>query len=326
MTDASISRALARLRDPASTLKRELAGLFVDTFLDAPLSTWVEDEGLATLLTDAVAEPEASRILSEHIRPGVDRYRARANAAGEIVGDLLPDDGAARIEALLSAIDIAEPPPWARGIVDPDKVRELVAPVVQETLVRFARRLPIPGLAGQDDGPSGLAGMVRRGLGESASRIADVGRSVGKSVIGGFDKKLQSVAHDFSQSALREVREAMKERLASDEGRAIATAIRLRAIERTLALPTAEIIGLLDAISREDLESIAVDTVVHNAKRALVRRIVREEIEAVLAIEGTMTVRELLERAGILESVRGFLVGRGEALIEIAAGDGRLEG
>ncbi len=327
MTHTKTAHGLERLRDPASPLRAELTALFVDGFLDAPLSTWIEPEGLAALITDAIAEPEAGRILREHVRPAVDRYRARASKVGETVGDVLPPDASARIDALLAGVRRVDLP-WAHGIVDAERVRDLVAPVVQETLVRFAKKLPIPGLSATDEpsGSSGLAGRVRRGLGESASRIADVGRSVGKSVIGGFDKKLQAVAHDFSQSAMREVREAMRARLASDEGRALTAAIREHALEKLRTVPTSEIIALLDAVPREELEGLVLEAVLHNARRSLVHQTVREEIEAVLAAEGKQPIRAVLERAGIHEAVRGFLVGRGEVLLGIVAADERFAG
>ncbi len=326
MTENTTARVLERLRDPGGALAAELAALFVDEFLDAPLSTWIDAEGLAALLTDAISEPEAGRVLRAHVRPGIERYRARAAEAKETVADVLPPDAAARIDALLAKARRVDAP-WAKGLVDADRIRELVAPVVQETLIGFAKKLPIPGLTGADEGSggggaSGLAGMVRRGLGEGASRIADVGRSVGKSVMGNFDKKLQSIAHDFSQTAVREIREALRARLRSDEGRALVAEIRKGVLSKIGAVPTADLLALLDAVPREELEGIALDVVLHNARRELVHRTVRGEVDAVLAIEGTTTIRAILERAGIVEAVRSFLVTRGEVLLaRVASGD-----
>src|SRR5690348_4908189 len=104
MTETTTAHALDRLRDPASPFRAELAAFFVDAFLDAPASTWIEPEGLAALVTDAIAEPEAGRVLRVHVRPGIDRYRARAAEGGETVADVLPEDAAARIDALLAAV------------------------------------------------------------------------------------------------------------------------------------------------------------------------------------------------------------------------------
>ncbi len=319
MTDDRTANALARLRGDASPFRRELASLLVHGLLERPVGSLVELEGLATLIGNAITEPQARRIAREHVRPAVERHRARAADAGETVGDLVPPDAAARVEALLAAARIPEAA-FARDLVDVERVRELVAPVLQETLVRFARKLPIPGVSG-DEGGGGLADKVRRGLGEGASRIADVGRSVGKSVMGGFDRKLQSLAKDFSQGALREMREAMKARLASEDGRALVEAIRDHALERLAAVPTSELVALAGALPHEPIEELVISVARHNAGRALFQRAVREEIAAVLAVEGDKPLRALLEEGAALEPVRAFLLGRAEHLLEHVVGE-----
>jgi hypothetical protein len=318
MTDRS-EVALGRLRGADPSLREELAALLVDGLLARPVRALVDAEALAALLTGALTEAQAKRIALEHIRPAVERHRARATEAGETLGDLLPPGASGRIETLLESARLIDLP-FARDLIDKDRVRELVAPVLQETLIRFARKLPLPG-AGGEEGGKGLADKVRRGLGESASRIADVGRSVGKSVMGGFDRKLQSIAKDFSQSALREMREAMKARLESEEGRALAKAIRDHAAARLAALPTGELVALLDALPREDVEDLVIDTALHNNARELFRRALHEEIAAIVAIEGDKPVRALLEESGALEAVRGFLLERASHLIEAVAAE-----
>jgi hypothetical protein len=318
MTDETALRALERLRGDASPFRRELASLLVDGLLARPLHALVEAEGLATLLGDALTEAQAKRVAEEHLRPAIDRHRARAHEAGETLGDLLPSDVRARIEAL------AEGARWpeallARELVDAERVRELVAPVLQDTLVRFARKLSVPG-AGDEGGGAGLAGKVRRGLGEGASRLADVGLSVGKSVMGGFDRKLQSVAKDFSQGALREMREAMKARLESEEGRAILRALGDHAAAKLAQIPTGELLGLLDAVPREPLEELAIAVALHNTARDPFRRALREEVAAALAIEGEKPLEALLEESGTLEVVRAFLLARADHLLEGVVG------
>jgi hypothetical protein len=144
---------------------------------------------------------------------------------------------------------------------------------------------------------------------------------VGKSVMGGFDRKLQSVAKDFSQGALREMREAMKERLESEEGRALVRAIGEHAAARLAAVQTSELVALLDALPREPLEELVISVALHNSARDLFRRAVHEEVAAALEIEGDKPLRVLLDEGGSLESVRTFLLGRAEHLLECVVGE-----
>ena len=318
MTDRS-DVALERLRGEASPHREGLAALLVDGLLARPVRALVDAEALALLLADALTEAQAKRVALEHIHPAIERHHARATEAGETLGDLLPPGAAGRIETLLESARLIDLP-FARDLIDKDRVRELVAPVLQETLIRFAKKLPLPG-AGGEEGGKGLADKVRRGLGESASRIADVGRSVGKSVIGGFDRKLQSVAKDFSQSAVREMREAMKARLESEEGRALTRAIRDHAAARLAATPTNELVALVGALPRGDVEDLVIDVARHTRRRDLFRRALHEEIAAIIAVEGDKPVSALLEESGALEAVRSFLLERASHLIEAVAAE-----
>ena len=142
-------------------LLREGAERTLDALLERPLSRYLDDaamETLVTLITAAVTEPNTKRVIDAHVHPGLDRQIARSTANGETLGDLLPPGGEATLLAILEKTRLPRAE-WAAGTVDAGLVRKLVSPVIQDTLLRFAKRLPIPGLGG--DGASRPKLMMR---------------------------------------------------------------------------------------------------------------------------------------------------------------------
>ncbi len=117
---------------------------------------------------------------------------------------------------------------WLKGAVDPDDIRQLVAPVIQQMLLRFASKLPIPGFSGGSGGGGGgggsglggLVGMIGKQVQKSAGQLAEAGKSV-----------MNSVARDFSRTATTEFRAALAVRMKSDEGKKIVLRIRERVVD-----------------------------------------------------------------------------------------------
>ena len=189
---------------PDQALLREGAERTLDALLERPLSRYLDDaaiETVVTLVVAAVTEPNAKRVIDQHVHPGLDRQIARSTQNRETLGDLLPPDAEAKILAVLEKTRLPRAE-WAQGAVDAGLVRKLVSPVIQDTLLRFAKRLPIPGLGGEG-GPSIPAPL---GLGKKLLDAKNPLSSMGKGLIGGVDKKLQSVARDFAETATTDVR------------------------------------------------------------------------------------------------------------------------
>jgi hypothetical protein len=312
MTDSRgvVDRIVARLRADAGA--RAMAVRFgVEASLAQPVRALVDREAIVRIVGAAVTEANVARVLREHVRPGVERHRARAAASGETIGAGLPDGAGEAIDALLAEVRLPEAA-WATDVIDAGLVRELLSPVVQHTLVAFAKKLPLVGLG--DDGGGGILGGIARGIRKgveaSGSKVVDVG----KSVLGGqIEKRIAPIARDFAESAADEVRDALAERLRSEEGRVILGKLRAHALDRLGPVKVADVLADADGVvPHERLEAVIASVASHNATRAFVADAVRAEVGAFLAVAGDRTVGELLAEAGLRDVVVEEAVARGE--------------
>lgn len=282
-------------------LLREGAERTLDALLERPLSRYLDDaaiETLVTIIAAAVTEPNAKRVIDDHVHPGLDRQIARSTKNRETLGDLLPPGGEATLLAILEKTRLPRAE-WAAGAVDAGLVRKLVSPVIQDTLLRFAKRLPIPGLGGEGSSmPDPL------GLGKKLRDAKNPLSGMGKGLMGGMDKKLQSVARDFAESATTDMREALVERLRSDEGKALLSQIRAHASKHLLAVPLATVLSEVNTLPRADIEAFVPALVTHNVGRTQLHDAVRAELRAVLGVEGDRPLREVLETYGLLAEVK----------------------
>ncbi|MFW6050240.1 MAG: hypothetical protein ACODAU_03655 [Myxococcota bacterium] len=300
-----VSGLLAELGAEDSPRRRQLVSLLVEHVLDQPVSALVDADDAVAVLAAAVTEDNARRVAERWLEPIWDRHRQRSEKAGDTVGDAVPD---AQRDAIRRLVQDARMPKaeWAKGAVDPQLVRDLLSPVLQQTLVGFVRKLPMfggGGEAGTGGGGGtlgGLAGAFGKRALERAGKLADVGRGV----LGGVDERIQQVARDFSRGALGGMREALAERMRSDEGRRLVGRIREQILERLLEAKVASLMEDAEAVPSAEARDVAAALVAFNAKRDFVREAVREEVEAWLALEGARTVGELLEEADLAEVAR----------------------
>src|SRR5690606_38041897 len=131
----------------------------------------------------------------------------RVTETGETLGDLLPLDTQQKLVEILVALE-APRPDWLREAIDPDLVKELFAPVLQRTLLSFARRLPLAGLSGA---AGGFADKLKKRVGERAEKLADAGRRAMGGLGAQLDERIQAAAREFAEGAQRELREATEE-------------------------------------------------------------------------------------------------------------------
>ncbi|MCA9532689.1 MAG: hypothetical protein KC593_03385 [Myxococcales bacterium] len=295
------ARALVdKLLAADNALLREGADRTLDALLARPLSRFLDEsaiETVVTLVAAAVTEANVERVITAHVRPGLDRQVERSAANGETLGDLLPPGGEAAVLGIIGKVRLPEAK-WAVGAVDAALVRKLVSPVIQDILLRFAKRLPIPGLSG--DGPSIPDPL---GLGKKFRDAASPLSGMGKGLMGGVDKKLQAVARDFAETATSDVRAALLERLRSDEGRELLAQIAAHASAHLQAVPLASVLREVDSLPRAEVEAFMPALLAHNVARAELQETVRAELRAILAVEGERPLRELLESYGLLGAV-----------------------
>lgn len=309
------STIVARLSgdDPAS--RAALVRAATDHTLAQPIASFVDRDSLVALARRAVTDANVGLLLASHVRPGVERQKARSQKLGETVGDLLPHDSEARVLAVLDRSRLPKAA-WAAGIVDPKLVNKLVAPVVQQTLISFTKKLPIPGMGG---GGGALGGALRGGLGGlagGAGKLLDVGKSVVGGLSAEFEKTMNSVAKDFAETASDEFRDALKKRLASDEGKAIVRDLVVRGHARIRDVPVAELLAELESLPTAEVDALVAATLAHNAPRSAVADAVRAEIDAAMAVDGTMSLGAWLDRAGIRAEVAAVIDARSDAVLK----------
>lgn len=312
---------LAELGAEQSERRTRLVALLTAFVLDQRVSDLLEPGEVVTLLTQAVTEDNARRVTERWLEPAWERHRARSEAEGDTVGDAVPEAQQAAIRRLLQQARLPKAT-WAKGAVDPQLVRDLLAPVLQQTLLGFVKRLP--GLGGAEAGGgsggggggasplSGFAGAFGKRALERAGKLAEAGRGM---LGGAFDERVQQVAREFSRGALGGMREALRERLRSDEGKKLVGKIREQVFDRLLEAPVAALMDDAEAVPLAEVREVAAPVVAFNAERAFVRRAVREEIQAWVDLEGARTVGELLDEAGLGDAVRDLAARRLDPLL-----------
>jgi len=314
MSDGSKVRIRARLTGDAPETRAALVGAAVEHALAQPIASYVDRDSLVALARAAATDANILLLASSHVRPAIDRQKTRSNRIGETVGDLLPHDSEARVLRVLDKTKLPDAA-WAKGIVDGKLVNKLVAPVVQQTLMSFTKRLPIPGMGG---GGGGLGGALRGGLGGlagGAGKLLDVGKSVVGGLSAEFEKSMQSVAKDFAENAADEFRDAFAKRLASEEGAKIVREIVIRAHAKIRDVKAADLLAEIDALPAAEVDALVAATIAHNAPRSAVADALRAEIEAALAVDGGMTIGAWLDRAGIRDQVRAVIDARADVVL-----------
>jgi hypothetical protein len=330
MRDAAALRAriVGALVAEGSAPRAQCVTLVVDFLLDRPVRELVDVDAVADIVAAGLARDVAARLMERHVVPAIERHDRRVRESGETLGDHLPDDVRARLVTLLAGAD-GPRAAWARGAVDPALVRRLLAPVLQEVLLGFARKLP--GLGG--DGGSGeahddagrggggagallggVAGRLKRGVERRAERLVDVGRTVLGGLGAELERQVQTAARDFSQGAVAGLRDAVRARLKSPEGRETMAALRRQVLERLLATPLHDLHDDLARLPLRELAALVPDVAQHDATRAGVRAALREEVAAAVAVYAGDTARAWFAEAGLAETVRASLCARGDTL------------
>ena len=279
----------------------------LDFVIDQPLSTWIDPEDILEVLAASFTGPNTAMTIERHLRPGWDRHVERCQDNGETLGNCVPDDVRQRIVRLITST----PPPrarWADDAIDPKLVRELLAPVIQDFLLGFARRLPIPGIGGrEDEGASrsatgfGLRDRFKQSVEKRTERFVEAG----KSVLGGLgaevERQIQAAARDFSETAQRDLKDSLLKRLESPEGRSLLNRIATQVVDCALDTPLAEMNVDVEALPLDDIWALVPAIVEHNNGRDPIVDAIRDELVAVLEVDGERSLRELLTEAGTLD-------------------------
>jgi len=315
MSDAVFtSKVQALLSADDSPARAELTWMAFDALVALPMSVLLGDRELLTIVLSALTRENTARVAELHVLPATARVGARLEAADHKLRDLLPD--AARDE-LVRIIASGKGPRfgWLKGALDPADLRELFAPVVQQVLVQFTSKLPIPGMGGGgSSGGSaggalgGFVGMLGKQVQKSASQFAEVGKSVMGGLGSELERRMQALARDFSHTAMGELRSAVSDRLKSAEGQAILMRMRDRAIEHVLDAKLADVTRDMLHLPIEELSKLAPEVVVHQREQTLLSALLEAELQAALSVIGQRSLLELLTEAGLYESTRDLVL------------------
>lgn len=294
---AATLRGLLQADD--SPFRGELIGLLFDAVSAEPVARFLDRGALSEALYRALLSTHTERVATRHVLPAFERIAQAVAGRPEPLRSFLT----AEVEAQLTAIVRSGQGPrfaWLRGAIDADDVRQLVAPIVQQLLMQFASKLPIPGLGGAagggGDGGGGLAGLVGR-LGKqvqkSAGQLADVGRQM-----------LGGAVRDFSQTATSEFRAAFDERVKSPEGRQILERMRDRMLSHVLATKLDDVVQDLMRLPRPELARTVAGVLANAEKHSLFRSLLEGELDALTSELGERRVGELLGEVEELGALR----------------------
>jgi hypothetical protein len=310
--DVIVARALGRLREPSSASLHALVELLIEAALARPIETAIDPDRVVALAVTTLERSRIEAALAKLGRPAWERQRALLARRGDRVGDWLPEGGRAVLEEVVVG---ARTPSgeWTRGLVDPSDVRELIAPVLQDTLLTFARKLPLVGNVADAEGPAraagklfGMARELAQTVGEKASeragKLADIGRGVLGGLGGEMEKRVVQAAREYSQSAVEPLETAFVARLRSDEGREILARIRSRVIDRVLAARAADVLADLDTLPRAPLDALIAQAIAFGVRRPETAEMLRAEVAAFVAEHDGKTVGEVLDAWGLRET------------------------
>lgn len=322
MPDQLVARICALLARPDAQLHAQAADSLLDHLLTQRLRDVADLPQLAAIVLGTLDRDNLALELTRSVQPGILRYGEHVSRAPDRVGDLVGPEGAAALRNLLAAPSGARGR-FMRGAVDPALLKRLLAPVWVQLLVNFSKR--IPGLGGA--GPSapasavaagrGIASMLGKSVQQSAGRLVGAGKSALEGLGIDLEKKLQAAARDFSDGALGIWNQALKERLQSEEGKAIIAQIKLGVLQHVLDVQLVDIHRDVMKLPLPAYVELAPAIVSHAVKLPFVRRFVEAEVQAYLEVAGDRTLGELLSEIGALESGRAWL--RARATQQIAS-------
>jgi hypothetical protein len=321
MPDDKTHAIVQKLVAEDSPLRKEGISLAIEFLLSRRVNDLVDLKETRDIVLRSLTEDNLRRIMARHVKPGWRRYSTLALAAKDTVGALVPDDARRGIRDTVSSSRLPKAA-WAQGAVDPALVRKLFAPVFTNVLMAFAKKLPLPGAAGAAAEASQnvgrevgtIASRLTRTVQKRAEKLVDAGRTVMGGIGAEMEKRFQASAREFSEGAVGLWREALRERLQSDEGRELMRQISQQATDHVMMTPIAEIQKDAERLPIDAILDLTPAIVAHASAGVFVRRIVDEEIRAFLEAEGDHTLGELLDELGVADPTRAAVERRFDAL------------
>jgi hypothetical protein len=266
--------------------------------LKLPVANLLPEADVVRLVTAALTESSVRAVTEGHVKAAWHRQETRARQAQDTVGDALPASAVKAIETILDR-NVGPQLGWLQGAVEPKLMTALIAPIVQQVLLGFVTRLP--GTLGNSS--ASLMGMLGRGVQQRASALADVGKAVMGGIGVDVEKKLQNAAKDFSQSASSTIRDAIRARLTSAEGRDLLRQISAQVFAHVRRTPVHVIQDDVARLPIDEIVDMVPAILAHNRLRPLIDAAIHEEVRAALAVVGEQTIGDLLTAHQLRDAV-----------------------
>jgi len=282
-----------------------LVDLVLDDLLDRPAAEALDPGRVAASLRDALRTVAENPSLEQEIRERLESARSRARTVTTDLPRRLPPELQDAAEEAL-----AWPFPTDRDLLlrmmDHAAMHSLIRDVLQDSLVRFARKLrslaPEPGrLPGFDAArrAPGLGRLVALGSG-----VAAVGSAMAGALGSELEHQVDQRAREFATSAISVVLGQVVDTL-TDPGRADAMAAwRLHALRAFLDTPSDTWTRTLDRVEPDRVADLVARTI----RRLAARPELESELEGILRkgldLLGSTTLRQQLDAAGLTDEWR----------------------
>ncbi len=317
MSDAK--NLIRLLLEDESPHRDKLVELWLDHTLAQPLGAWLDPTEIAEIILQSMSADNTRRFAEKYAMPAHWRARVKWNATPTTPGEFLSSEAEQKLEAWIRT----EPFPnakWARGAVDPKALRAVFAPIMQDVLLKFAKSITsmMPGKE-KEEAPKaskmssgfGLRSMLKKGVSEQASKLASAGKNVLGSVNLNMEDRIKGRVKEYSEQASTTMKDALKERLRTEEGRKLMADARAQILKRFLETTFAALAEDIDRLDPEVVWEILAMANEHNRTRAAFKTGLKSELEALLKVEAERTLGEVLEEMGLLEMVRGNVARHG---------------
>lgn len=283
------------LRDREAQWSDKLARLSVNALLERRVDELVDAETLSAALSAAL-EPEAVKQAVERVAvPAWSRERQRAKACNDKPKNFLTPSAKADLLAALGQ-PVRYSPGVVREIANAPAVRALLGALIQETLIDFVSRAPIPGLS------------------TAMNLMSRVGRKI--------ESQTERHVKDFLDKSMARITARTAELISTDANRAGLGQLRAAVVSQALDRP---LDAYYDRLSKgmDILAKHLPGLIAHNMARPEIKNAVDEELRILVAQEGAQTAAELLSRLGALEKARDLAVDTAKkAIFQVTATEG----
>ena len=299
------ARLQAALSAEESELRERWVSLLLDASLDQPLLQLMPDAAqLTDWLVEATTLDNLERLRERHGDPAWSRLKARAAANPTTIQDWLGEALVARLQDDLATLHFPVAS-WTKEALDGHLLRTLLAPVLQDTLLQFARKLPLLNPAAAAPVKGGLFGDVASRMKEQVEKRAERFVEAGKGLLGGLgaevEARVQSAARDFASSAVEDMKHRLGARLKEGESVGILRQVRQRVTAAWLRHPLHDHMSDLDALPLSTLSALTPSLVAGAMEHEWVQAAVEAELAAQLETLRGVTLRGWLTEAGLLD-------------------------